>query len=374
MPLDVFLSFLRSCIPTLILGVITILILWVTHKLLLGRHAAMGMERRIPRQLTLLGLTLVGIIVVVLSLPISDSSRNQIIALIGLLVSGVFAFSSTTVVANIMAGAMLRVTKPFSAGDYIRVDSFFGRVTERGLLDTGVQTEQRELISIPNTFLIQRPVSVINADGAVISVSLSLGYDVHHDNVQELLLKAAKSCDLKDAFVLITELGNFSVTYKVNGLLADVKSLITKRTQLCGAVLDTLHEAGVEILSPTVMNQRPIPTDVSVIPEAIKKSLSPVQSNAEDVVFDKAELAEKREAQRKKLLKKIKNLEVSIKESDEEECDRLKDELKETKEQLLLLEKRKSGNHNDDFDEEDFDEEVIEEKEADDSLLPKEKE
>jgi len=45
----------------------------------------------------MLGLTLAGVLAIALALPVSESSRNQIIGLIGLVISGIFAFSSSSV-------------------------------------------------------------------------------------------------------------------------------------------------------------------------------------------------------------------------------------------------------------------------------------
>lgn len=70
------------------------------------------------------------------------------------------AFSSTTMFSNIIAGNMMRFTRPFITGDFIRVNDYAGRVTERGLFDCEIQTENRELIVIPNNFLINNPVTV----------------------------------------------------------------------------------------------------------------------------------------------------------------------------------------------------------------------
>ncbi|MEB3733556.1 mechanosensitive ion channel [Halopseudomonas pachastrellae] len=56
------------------------------------------------------------------------------IALLGLLISGVFAFSSSNIFANLAAGVLMRMTRPFVLGDFISVGEHFGRVAERGLL------------------------------------------------------------------------------------------------------------------------------------------------------------------------------------------------------------------------------------------------
>jgi small conductance mechanosensitive channel len=162
------------------------------HWLLFGRQRELGSEKKFTRQLILLALTIFGILAIAVSLPIGESTRNQVIAFIGLVVSGVLAFSSTTIFANLMAGIMMRITRPFRAGDFIRVDRFFGRVAERGFLDTEIQTESRDLIAIPNTFLINHPVSVIRSSGTFVSITISLGYDLHHSRIESLLLEAAR--------------------------------------------------------------------------------------------------------------------------------------------------------------------------------------
>jgi small-conductance mechanosensitive channel len=169
---------------------------------------------------------------------------------------------------------MLRVTRPFRTGDFVRVGDYFGRVAERGLLDTELQTENRELIACPNAFRITNPVSVVRSSGTVVSTTLSLGYDVHHSTAEKLLLKAAHECGIDDPFVQITELGNYSITYKTCGILTDVKSLLTTRSNLCRCILDTLHGNRIEIMSPTIMNQRRLPDNLKIIPTQIEQSAS----------------------------------------------------------------------------------------------------
>ena len=221
-----------SFLPVIAATIVVALILAGTNYLLLSRFPEMGNDRRLPRQLSMFGITLVGIIAVVLTLPIVESSRNQILSLIGVLLSGTIALSSTTIVSNAMAGIMLRITKPFRTGDFIRTSNYFGRVSERGLLDTEIQTEYRELVSVPNTQLITNPVTVIRSSGTIVSASLSLGYDINHLTIEQLLIAAASKVGLQDAFVQIIELGDFSVLYRVNGLLTDPKNMITTRSDL----------------------------------------------------------------------------------------------------------------------------------------------
>ncbi|RMF19586.1 MAG: mechanosensitive ion channel family protein [Gammaproteobacteria bacterium] len=290
--------------------VISILVLWGFHQALLGRHKSLSAEKQFARQLIMLGLTLIAITANILALPVSEGMHAQILGFVGLLVSGAFAFSSTTIFSNIMAGIMLRVTRPFRIGDYIRVQNHFGRVADRGLLDTEIQTESREFVSLPNSLFVQTPVSVIRSSGTLISCQVSIGYDVSHLEIERLLKQAAETCELAEAFVIVEALGDFSVQYRVSGLLEDIGHLVSKRSALHAAVLDALHGAGIEIMSPNVMAQRPLPPDARLIPHPVTRvPEAPDAPKVEDIAFDTVLAKEdllKRKAAFKEKLKQLK--------------------------------------------------------------------
>ncbi len=288
----------------------------------------------------MLVLTFAGIIAIAIALPVSESFRTQIVGLIGLIISGILAFSSSTIFANLMAGMMLRVTKPFRTGDFISVKSeYFGRVVERGLLDTEIQTDKRELIAFPNTYLITNPVSVVRSSGAIVSTTLSLGYDVHHATVEPLLLSGARECGLEEPFIHVLELGNYAVTYKISGMLTDTKNLLTARSNLCRCVLDVLHTNNIEIMSPTFMSQRPLPENLKIIPAAPDHQPLGTLAVAEEVVFDKAEKAEQVEQEKQQLLDKIKEYKSKIEQASATEKEQLQQTIKNYQEQLVLMEK-----------------------------------
>ncbi|MEE4165522.1 MAG: mechanosensitive ion channel domain-containing protein [Desulfocapsaceae bacterium] len=315
-------------------------ILWAAQWLLISRYPDFGNERKFPRQLIMLGLTLFGLLVSILVLPVSESSRNQLIGLIGIVISGVLAFSSTTIISNLMAGVLLRMTKPFKLGDFIRIGEHFGRVSERGLFDTEIQTETRELIALPNTYCINNPVTTIRSSGTIISASLSLGYDVDHTQVESLLLEASRTCGLEEPFVHIMELGNFSVTYRVSGFLEESKRLISVRSSLYGCVLDTLHSKGIEIMSPSFMTQRQLRDGEKLIPSVpvVAVSESPA-SSAEKLAFDKAERAEEIENEKQLLKDEIERLEQTVKQGpDGTDTKALQDTLDRKRERLKAIE------------------------------------
>ncbi|MDX1810088.1 MAG: mechanosensitive ion channel [Sulfurospirillaceae bacterium] len=344
--MEILHNILNPIIPFLLpLGilVVSVAILWACYWFLIGRYPEVGNERKFPIQILLMVLTVVGILAIVMTLPISEEARSDIMRLIGIVLSGIIALSSTNIIGNLMAGLLLRIMKPFRTGDFIRVGDFFGRVSQRGLFDIEIQSETRELIAIPNAYLIKNPISATPGSGAIVSASLSLGYDIHHSEIESLLIKAAERSGLEHAFVHILELGNFSVTYRVSGLLEEVKGLITARSNLYKSVLDTLHTAGIEIVSPTFMNQRRIGENEKIIPTFTKKVSEKESVEAEEIVFDKAEQAEQAELKEEKLINEIKNLETTLKETQDEDKDKIKQKIETKRARLKAIKDSESA-------------------------------
>ena len=200
-----------------------------------------------------------------------------------------------------MAGIMLKAVKSARPGDFITVAELTGRITEMDLLHTEVQTEFRDLVTVPNLYMVTQPMQVVRSSGTIITAEVSLGYDVSHSDVSGILSEAAAQAGLTDGFVHVRQLGDFSVTYRVAGLLEDVKSLISARSRLRAAVLDSLHAAGIEIVSPNFMNTRAIAEGKMFIPEPTRKVAAQKATQAEDIAFDKAEEASSAEEIRKSI-------------------------------------------------------------------------
>ena len=306
---------LPRLVPLLVIGLGTVLVVWGVNRLLFERLGVMA-KSKLPRQVTVIALVGVGVVLAILALPVGDETKGHLLSLLGLLLTAIIAMSSTTVASNAMAGLMLRIMKSFRTGDFVRTGTHFGRVTEIGLFHTEIQTSNRDLTALPNAFLVSNPVTVVRHSGTVIETTLSLGYDVPHAKAEELLLKAAEATGLEDAFVLILELGNFAVTYRIAGFLAETRRLVSAGTVLRRAVLDTLHRAGVEIASPTLMSQRRIHEGDRLVPHeqgrARSKKAKPLP---EDIVFDKAEEAERLEQlrlDRDELAQRLKELEKRL--------------------------------------------------------------
>jgi small-conductance mechanosensitive channel len=255
------------------------------------------------RQMSLTFFALFFVVAVIVTAPLKETMQGNLISLFGIAVTAVIALSSTTLASNAMAGLMLRAVRNYNRGDYIRCGDFLGRVTERGLFHTEIQNERSDLITLPNLHLATNPVTVIRPSGTFVSAKLSLGYDLQHDVIEQLLVEAAGHAGLVEPFVRIRALGDFSVTYEVSGRIGDTKNFLGSKSALHRAVLDTLHRAGVEIVSPTFMNQRQIEAKRAFIPDVThEEPIQPTRDSSPDtLVFDKADQVEKVEDLRTRL-------------------------------------------------------------------------
>lgn len=151
--------------------------LWGIHRRLLKAYANKPAEQY-RRQLIMLGLSLFGLVFAIVIIPIGDAMQGQLLGLLGIVLSATIALSSTTLVGNAMAGLMLKSLKKVRPGNYILVEGHAGRVSEMDLLHTEIQTEERDLTTLPNLFLVTNPVTVLRSSGTILSVEVSLGYDV----------------------------------------------------------------------------------------------------------------------------------------------------------------------------------------------------
>ncbi len=320
--LETFKTLLPAVLPLLSVLAVATLVLWLAYYLLFRKFAKSRNNGSIIRWVLLLILMGTAMVLVLLTLPVVPETRNQLLGLLGVLLSAIVAFSSTTFVANMMAGFMLRAVRSFKPGDFVQVGDQFGRVTERGLFYAEIQTENRDLATIPNLYMISHPITVVRSTGTIVSASVSLGYDIGHSRIEPLLITAAEKAQLADPFVQVMELGDFSVTYRVAGFLAEVKQLLTARSNLRTQMLDTLHGDGIEIVSPTFMNQRPqSPEVVTRPPESeMRRRIGAVDEDPipEELIFDKAEAVEKiteLKEERDTHLEKLKKLDVECKEA-----------------------------------------------------------
>jgi len=188
-------------------------------------------------------------------IPGSSSPAFQGVSLfLGLLVS----LSSSSAIANVIAGTMLTYTDAFREGDRVRIGDTTGDVTRKAMLVTRVRTVKNEVVSIPNAVVLTSAIvnytRLADERGLILHTSVTIGYDAPWRTVHELLVAAARATDGVLAepppFVLQTSLDDFYVSYELNAYTRDAGRIAQLYSELHANIQDRFNEAGVEIMSP----------------------------------------------------------------------------------------------------------------------------
>ncbi len=281
----------------------------------------------------------VGILIFMLSLPIDKTLKGQILSFLAIIISAGIALSSTTILGNLIAGIMNNSMKRFRNGDLINIGEYKGRVDKVSIFHTEIQLEDSNFITIPNLYIATHPVKLIRKNNTVISTSVSLGYDVSRIKIEDALKEAAISIGLKDPYVFITNLGDYSVVYKIHGFLIDNGKYFSTLSLLNGKVMDLLHEHGIEIVSPSFMNQRRVDEKEFIPKRHIEKEKTEAEPTPEKLIFDEAIKSEKIE-KKKDYLKSIEEKQDQFKEDAKKLTD--ENEKKKVKESIKKLETLKT--------------------------------
>ncbi len=321
--------------PGLVAMLLTAGLLWGILIVLFRKSLIAKDSGRLARQWMTVLTVVAALLFLLLMSPIDNQTKGKIVEVLGVVLPAALALSSTAILGNAVGGLVLYQTANFKLGDFISVGDHFGRVSERTLMYTEIQTADRDLTTLPNLLLVTQPVKVVRPSGSVVSATVSLGYEIPWSKVEKALLEAAKRTELSDPFVQVTELGDYTVVYRAAGMCSDVRSLLSIRARLRTHMLDCLHEADIEILSPQYINMRTLSMDApSAVPEGKRGGTHPMSKAPTDLIFDKADKAQSLIALRKELSE----MESTLGDATGEEKEALQAKLAEMKTQVLELE------------------------------------
>ena len=196
--------------------------------------------------------------------PYLPGSNSPVFKGVSVFLGVLFTFGSAGALGNIVSGLVLTYMRAYKIGDRVKIGDATGDVLEKSLLVTKIKTIKNEIISIPNSTVMNSHTTNFTVEaaerGLILHTSITIGYDTPWRQIHELLIKAALATDLieKDPppFVFQESLNDFYVKYQINGYtkIANMQSSIY--SQLHQNIQDTFNEAGVEIMSSHYSNIR----------------------------------------------------------------------------------------------------------------------
>lgn len=194
----------------------------------------------------------------VVTFPYLPGSNSGIFKGVSVFIGVLFTFGSAGALGNIVAGMVLTYMRAFTIGDRVRIGDITGDIIEKSLLVTRVRTIKNEIISIPNSTVMNSHTINFSSDapdkGLIVHTTITIGYDVPWKTIHKLAIDAAMAVDLIEKepqpFVLQTSLDDFYVSYQINAYTKHPNKQAIIYSDLHQQILDKFNEAGVEIMSP----------------------------------------------------------------------------------------------------------------------------
>lgn len=194
----------------------------------------------------------------VLIFPYLPGSDSNIFKGVSVFIGILFSLGSSTAIANMVAGLVITYMRPFKIGDRIKIGEVTGDVIEKTLLVTRIRTIKNEVITIPNSSVLNGNTTNYSVEakeiGLVIHTTITIGYDVPWKNIHQALIDAALRTALiieePNPFVLQTSLDDFYVSYQINAYTRDPSKQAIIYSNLHQNIQDVCNERGIEILSP----------------------------------------------------------------------------------------------------------------------------
>lgn len=188
-------------------------------------------------------------------LPGSDSPAFQGLSIfLGVLLS----IGSSGAITNIISGIVLTYMRAFTIGDRVKIADTEGDVVEKSLFVTRIRTVKNVGIAIPNAMVLNNHIvnysNQAKKRGLILNISLTLGYEIPWQKIQELLLNSVEGVAGIDhslkPFVLQKALSDFYVEYELNAYTREPEKMGQIYSDLNQRILDQFNSAGIEIASP----------------------------------------------------------------------------------------------------------------------------
>ena len=212
------------------------------------------------------------IIVLVLVLNVFGINTTSIAAMLGAMTLAI-GLALRDTLANVAAGIMILVIRPFSTGHFVEIGDITGTVRIINLFNTEIATTDNIQILVPNKEVWQSPIKNYSAyEQRRLDMTIGIDYGADADRaigiVRRLIETDTRAIMEPEPFVRITELADSSVnlTLRVWCLSGDLHAM---RFDLTKAIKEHFDQAEIAI---------PYPHMEVIYKEAANPSQTPLSS------------------------------------------------------------------------------------------------
>lgn len=216
-----------------------------------------GFDPEAARPTRKIAIGVLWVFAVVFAYPFLPGAGTTAFQGISVLLGVMVSLGSTGLVSQAMNGLILMYSSSLRPGEYVKIGEVEGTVMNLGVLSTQIRTLTRELITVPNSVVVQREAinySRFAGNGTAIRTTLTLGYDVPWRQVRAILLQAAEQVEgvrsRPAPFVLQVALSDFYIEYELIAYVDEPRARRQILSDLHVRILDLANAHGVQITSP----------------------------------------------------------------------------------------------------------------------------
>jgi len=251
------------------------------------------------------------IIFALLNMAGMGSLGQTLILIISIIIGFVVSMAATGSIGNILTSFVLNAFQPFAVGDRVKIGEVIGDVESTNLAFVRIRTLNNEIVDISNNNVIADKIFNFSKSGAfAVNVDVGIGYTVPAEHVKKFLIEATRETkDIEDdprPFVIITNMGDYAVTYKLRAYTTNAKAMFKVRSNLMANVQKEFYSHGVEILSPWYLVRRDekMPTGEEVMDTwdtTDKKTEEAISKETEESITDGFGLMDKTMTEEKQM-------------------------------------------------------------------------
>jgi small-conductance mechanosensitive channel len=256
-------------------GVITVVVIFMLTRALLslidnifraagsGRISLPGIHPDTTDATRRVIAVIVWAVAITFAYPYFPGSQSDVFKGLSVLLGLMLSLGSAGIVNQLMSGLVVTYSRALRKGDLVTVGGTTGVVIGVNSLSVKLTNLRHEEVTIPNALVVSSIVrnysSLANQHGALLSTSVTIGYDTPWRQVHAMLILAAKRTshilDEPAAFVLQRALSDFYVEYELYAAIDSPLLRPVVLSELHGHVLDVFNEYDVQIMSPHFMAQ-----------------------------------------------------------------------------------------------------------------------
>lgn len=134
-------------------------------------------------------------------------------------ITAVLAFSMQDTLGNVLGGVTLQLDNSLRVGDWVKLDDISGRVTDVHWRFTAIETRNRELVMVPNSWLMKNRFTVMRgSDSNPLAWRRSVNFNIEPAADPEAVIRALERS------VLDAEIPNVLKNPVPNAILSEVAS------------------------------------------------------------------------------------------------------------------------------------------------------